>query len=68
MRLDGAVADVEALADRLSGFRLSDEVVLYIGLAGQPLRTRVRQYYRTRTRCSESARRRLVAEDAEQPR
>ncbi len=47
MRLDGAVADVEALADRLSGFRLSDEVVLYIGLAGQPLRTRVRQYYRT---------------------
>jgi hypothetical protein len=28
-------------------FWLSDEVVLYVGLAGQPLRTRVRQYYRT---------------------
>jgi len=47
LRLDGAVADVDALADRLRGFWLSDEVILYIGLAGQPLRTRVRQYYRT---------------------
>jgi hypothetical protein len=35
------------LAERLGAFWLPDEVVLYIGLAGQPLRRRVRQYYRT---------------------
>jgi hypothetical protein len=37
----------EQLADRLSSYWLADEVALYIGLAGQPLRTRVRQYYKT---------------------
>lgn len=35
------------IADRMVRYWLPDEVVLYIGLAGQPLRTRVRQYYKT---------------------
>lgn len=35
------------LQTRIAAFWLAEEVVLYIGLAGQPLRTRVRQYYRT---------------------
>lgn len=47
LSLDGARPDRELLAERLSSFWLPDEGVLYIGLAGQPLRTRVRQYYRT---------------------
>jgi hypothetical protein len=37
----------EQLADRFGSYWLADEVVLYIGLAGQPLRNRVRQYYKT---------------------
>ena len=47
LTLDGAPSDVDALADRLRGFWFPDEVVLYAGLAGQLLRTRVRQYYKT---------------------
>jgi hypothetical protein len=47
LRIDLAVADADDLAERLRSFWLADEVILYIGLAGQPLRTRVRQYYRT---------------------
>ncbi len=47
LRLDGAEPTVDQLATRLGAFWLSDEVVLYIGLAGQPVRTRVRQYYTT---------------------
>jgi hypothetical protein len=47
LKLDLAAADVDALVERLGSFWLADEVILYIGLAGQPLRTRVRQYYRT---------------------
>lgn len=47
LRVSLAQPDVEALAHRLRAFWLPDEVVLYIGLAGQPLRTRLRQYYRT---------------------
>jgi hypothetical protein len=43
--LDAVAAD--DLAKRLHSFWLADEVILYVGLAGQPLRTRVRQYYRT---------------------
>ncbi|MFN8175883.1 MAG: hypothetical protein U0T02_12530 [Solirubrobacteraceae bacterium] len=35
------------LAERIGRYWLTDEPVLYIGLAGQPLRTRVRQYYTT---------------------
>jgi hypothetical protein len=48
LRLDGEVPDRDALAQRLASYWLPDECVLYIGLAGQPLRTRGRQYYRTR--------------------
>jgi len=47
LRVSLAHADVDTLANRLNAFWLPDEVVLYIGLAGQPLRTRLRQYYRT---------------------
>ena len=37
----------DQLAERIGSYWLSDETVLYVGLAGQPLRTRVRQYYKT---------------------
>ena len=37
----------EQLAERIGSYWLPDETVLYVGLAGQPLRTRVRQYYKT---------------------
>lgn len=37
----------EQLSHRLASYWLPDECVLYIGLAGQALRTRVRQYYAT---------------------
>jgi hypothetical protein len=47
LRLDGEVRDRDALARRLASYWLPDECVLYTGLAGQPLRARVRQYYRT---------------------
>lgn len=47
LRLDGVPPSVDELAARLSGFWLS-EVVLYIGLAGTSVRSRVRQYYKTR--------------------
>lgn len=47
IQLDGEVPDRDAVAERLVSYWLPDECVLYIGLAGQPLRTRVRQYYRT---------------------
>ena len=47
LRIDGTAATGAAIAKRVSGFWLPDEVVLYVGLAGQPLRTRVRQYYTT---------------------
>lgn len=35
------------LSERIGSYWLPDECVMYIGLAGQPLRNRVRQYYRT---------------------
>jgi len=47
LRLDGGRLGVDELVDRLSGFWLPDEVVLYIGLAGTSVRKRVRQYYNT---------------------
>lgn len=47
LQVDSADAGVDDLAKRLRSFWTPDEVVLYIGLAGQPLRTRVRQYYGT---------------------
>jgi hypothetical protein len=37
----------EQLGERIGAYWLPDETVLYVGLAGQPLRTRVRQYYKT---------------------
>jgi hypothetical protein len=47
LRIDGGEPDRKKLAERLSAYWLADECVLYIGLAGQPLRARVRQYYNT---------------------
>jgi hypothetical protein len=47
LRVDGQRPTVEALAARLRGCWLPDEVVLYIGKMDQPLRQRVGQYYRT---------------------
>ena len=37
----------DGAARRISGFWLPEQVILYTGLAGQPLCTRVRQYYTT---------------------
>lgn len=39
--------DPDLVSSRMGEFWLPDECVLYIGLSGQPLRTRVRQYYTT---------------------
>ena len=47
LSIDGAAATGAAIGKRISGFWLPDEVVLYMGLAGRSLRTRVRQYYST---------------------
>jgi hypothetical protein len=48
LKLDGEPNPTRAeLAARIGAYWLADECVLYIGLAGQPLRTRVRQYYTT---------------------
>ncbi len=48
LKLDGcANPSAEQVAGRIASYWLPDETVLYIGLAGQPLRTRVRQYYNT---------------------
>ena len=46
--VDGVRPDTTALAMRLSAFWLPDEVVLYIGLAGTSVQSRVAAYYRTR--------------------
>lgn len=48
LAVDGERPSVAKLAARLAAFWLPDETVLYIGLAGQPLRKRVGQYRRTR--------------------
>jgi hypothetical protein len=47
LTLDGDRPPAAALADRLSAFWLTDEVILYVGLAGTSLTKRVGQYYRT---------------------
>lgn len=47
LQLDGDRPGVDELAARLKAFWLAEEVVLYIGLAGGSIRTRVRQYYGT---------------------
>jgi hypothetical protein len=47
LRVDGDRPSIAELASRLEAFWPPDECVLYIGLAGQPLRKRVGQYRRT---------------------
>lgn len=48
LTLDGKPSPTpHQMAERIASYWLPDESVLYIGLAGQPLRTRVRQYYNT---------------------
>jgi hypothetical protein len=47
LRLDGTRPSRRALAQRLSEMWLGDESILYVGLAGTSLRTRVGQYYAT---------------------
>jgi hypothetical protein len=47
LTLDGCPTSVHDLAARLSGFWLSDEPVVYIGLASTSVRSRVNAYYRT---------------------
>ncbi len=45
--VDGQTPTVAQLDRRISAFWLPDETVLYIGLSKRPLRTRVREYYKT---------------------
>ena len=47
LRLDGARPSANALAARLASFWLPDEGVVYIGLAGTSVRSRLGAYYRT---------------------
>ena len=46
--VDGERPSVEQLGERLAAFWLADEIALYIGRAGVPLRKRVGQYRRSR--------------------
>ena len=47
LTMDGSRPDIPVLSERLSTFWIPDEMVVYIGLADRPLRTRVGEYYRT---------------------
>jgi hypothetical protein len=47
LTLDGNRPTVQELMNRIRGFWIPDEVILYIGLAGIPLSTRLGQYYST---------------------
>jgi hypothetical protein len=47
LTLDAVRPTASQLAERLSAYWITGESVLYIGLAGQPLKSRVGQYYRT---------------------
>jgi hypothetical protein len=47
LRLDGSRPSLEQLSQRLSALWLPDETVLYIGLAGKSVQSRVSTYYRT---------------------
>jgi hypothetical protein len=47
LRLDRRRPTAARLADRIASFWLPDEVIVYIGLAGSSLQSRVRQYYET---------------------
>jgi hypothetical protein len=46
--VDGHRPSTETLSQRLASMWLADESVIYVGLAGTSLRTRVRQFYGTR--------------------
>lgn len=46
--VDGALATPTTLADRIGRFWIPNEPVLYIGMAGTSIRTRVGQYYSTK--------------------
>jgi hypothetical protein len=47
LRVDQRRPNESELTSRVRQFWLADEVILYIGLAGSSVRTRVSQYYRT---------------------
>ena len=47
LRLDGERPSVAGLLARLERFCFADETVLYVGLAGTSLRSRVGQFYKT---------------------
>ncbi len=47
LTLDRVRPTVQQLMDRVERFWIPDEVILYIGLAGTSLSTRLEQYYRT---------------------
>jgi hypothetical protein len=47
LRVDGRLATRDALAARLAGLWLADEVVAYVGLSSRSLKRRVREYYVT---------------------
>ena len=47
LTLDGTRPTIQPLMDRIRHFWISDEVILYIGLAGTSLSTRLSQYYQT---------------------
>lgn len=47
LRLDGSRPTAAELEARLASFWLGDEVVVYIGLAGTSVQSRVNSYYRT---------------------
>ncbi|HEY3865438.1 MAG TPA: hypothetical protein VGL54_05080 [Solirubrobacteraceae bacterium] len=47
LTVDGHTPTRSRLGDRIGSYWLSDETVLYIGLAGTSLRERVRSYYTT---------------------
>ena len=47
LRVDGVRPSVPALAERLASFWIPNEPVVYIGLAGTSVATRVGQFYRT---------------------
>lgn len=48
LTLDGKRPSLEALSQRLASMWLSDEPVIYVGLAGTSLRARAGQFYSTR--------------------
>jgi hypothetical protein len=48
LMLDGERPSLESLSERLTSMWLPDEPVIYVGLAGTSLRTRMGQFYGTR--------------------